>query len=128
MKLHGRLILIALMLVACHREAPVAAAKAPAAQAPVGDAEHGKQLITQYGCYVCHITPGVAGPKGIIGPSLAGMASRPMLSNNTFPNTPENVARFIRSPASMNPNSAMPPLAVNPVDAQDLTAYLMTLK
>jgi cytochrome c2 len=114
---------IALLALACHREP---AASAP--PKPPGNADRGKQLITQYGCNVCHVTPGLTGPQGIMGPSLAGLASRPMLSNNTFANTPANVAQFIQTPASMNPASAMPPLGIGPVDAQDIAAYLATLK
>jgi cytochrome c len=100
----------------------------PKEEMPTGNAERGKQLITQYGCNVCHITPGISGPQGVIGPSLAGVASRPMLSNDKFTNTPENVAKFVQTPASMNPASSMPPLGVGPIDAQDIAAYLATLK
>jgi hypothetical protein len=56
------------------------------------------------------------------------MASRPMLSNGAFKNTPESVAKFIQTPASMNPASSMPPLGIGPIDAQDIAAYLATLK
>lgn len=111
-----RLLLLLPFLLACHRE-------------PQSDSgERGRQLVTQYGCNVCHVVPGVAGTQGVIGPSLAGFASRPAFSHGTIPNTPENVARFIVAPASLNPASAMPPLNVPPADAQALAAYLATLR
>jgi cytochrome c2 len=100
----------------------------PKQEVPAGNAERGRQLITQYGCNVCHITPGISGPQGVIGPSLAGVASRPMLSNNAFRNTPETVAKFLQTPASMNPASSMPPLGIGPIDTQDIAAYLAMLK
>ncbi len=122
-RLAPALLAAALFTLACHREP---AASAP--PKPAGNADRGKQLITQYGCTVCHTTPGIAGPQGVLGPSLAGVGARPTLSNNTFANTPMNVAQFIQTPASMNPASSMPPLGVGPVDAQDIAAYLATLR
>jgi len=110
------------LLLACNRE--------PAANgaALTSSAEHGKQLIAQYGCTVCHVTPGISGPPGMLGPSLDGVASRPMLSNGTYKNTPENLSKFIQQPSSMNPASSMPPLGVSPDDAEDMAAYLTTLR
>jgi cytochrome c2 len=84
--------------------------------------------VTQYGCNVCHAIPGVEGAQGSLGPSLAGVASRPEISFGTVENTPANLAQFIQNPASLNPQSSMPPLALAGNDAQDITAYLMTLR
>jgi cytochrome c2 len=116
-----RRLLFLPLLVACHREA---------AQLPVatGSAQRGKELVTQYGCNVCHITPGAQGPQGMLGPTLAGVASRPTISNGTIANTPQNMTRFLQAPASMNPDTAMPALNVTPADAEDLAAYLATLR
>ena len=66
--------------------------------------------------------------QGVLGPSLAGVASRPSISNGAVQNTPDNIRQFIQNPASLNPQSAMPPIAIPDADAQDLTAFLMTLK
>ena len=85
-------------------------------------------LAGQYGCNVCHIAPGVDGPQGALGPSLAGIASRPAISAGTVKNTPENLVQFVQNPSSLNPSSAMPPSGVTPEDAKDVAAYLMTLK
>jgi cytochrome c len=112
------LLLLLPLIVACHREPVQQNAQSS------GNAERGKQLVTQYGCNVCHIAPGVPGPQGMLGPTFAGVASRATLSRGTVPNTPDNIARFIQSPASMNPASAMPPLNVTPADAQDLASSL----
>ena len=94
----------------------------------MGDADRGRQLAGQYGCNVCHAIPGVEGPQGSLGPSLAGLASRPEISFGTVQNTPANLAKFIQEPASLNPQSSMPPVGLTAPDAQDITAYLLTLK
>jgi cytochrome c2 len=121
-------LLFALMLVACNRgEAPQPQQQQQPA-APAADAQRGRQLAAQYGCNVCHVIPGVEGDHGSLGPSLAGLASRPSISMGAVQNTPANLARFIQDPPSLNPQSSMPPMGIPETDAQDLTAYLLTLK
>lgn len=87
----------------------------------------GPELIQQYGCTTCHIIPGVEG-HGAIGPDLTGIGSRPKFSNDKVPNTPENLARFIHEPASLNPSSSMPALNIPDADAHEIAEYLRTLK
>ena len=87
----------------------------------------GPELIQQYGCTTCHTIPGVEG-HGAIGPELAGIGARPKISNDKVSNTPANLARFIREPASLNPSSSMPALNIPPADAQEIAEYLRTLK
>jgi cytochrome c len=124
-----RLIVLALLALACNRQETTQTAPAtPHAQA-AGDATRGRELAGQYGCNVCHVMPGVEGPSGSLGPSLEGLASRPTITAAAVPNDPATLARFIQNPASVNPQSAMPPMAINgPTDVQDLVAYLQTLK
>jgi cytochrome c2 len=121
-----RTLLLLTLAVACSRaETPVRPPQPP----PVaGDAVRGKQLIAQYACNVCHVVPGTQGPQGVLGPSLAGLASRPAISYGTVQNTPANLRQFIQNPASLNPQSSMPPIGLPDVDAQDLTAFLLTLR
>ena len=113
---------------ACNRE-EASKPPAPAAPpAPIGNAERGRALAAQYGCNVCHAIPGVDGPQGSLGPSLAGIASRPTISFGTVQNTPANLTQFIQEPASLNPQSSMPPIGLVDADARDIAAYLVTLK
>jgi cytochrome c len=120
--------LVLLAFVACNRD-EASRSITPSAPAPVaGNATRGKELAAQYGCNVCHAIPGVDGPQGSLGPSLAGVGSRPAISFNTVQNTPQNLATFIQDPAALNPQSSMPPIGLTDVDAQDIAAYLLTLK
>ena len=93
-----------------------------------GNPQRGKELIAQHGCNVCHAIPGIEGMQGSLGPDLTGVASRPTISNEKVQNTPAKMTQFIQEPASLNPESAMPPIGIPPADAQDMTAYLFTLK
>ena len=115
-------VLIVVLLAACSRETP-----APAKPAAAGDASRGRQLVAQYACTACHVIPGTNG-KGTLGPSLAGVASRAKISMDTVQNTPANLRRFIQTPQALNPESSMPPIGLPDADAQDITAFLLTLR
>jgi cytochrome c2 len=112
--------LIALALViACNRQE-----KPPVVVA--GNANHGKQLIEQYGCTTCHVIPGVEG-NGMIAPSLDHVASRPIIATS-IPNSTQNVIAYIQNPQLANPQNVMPNLNVKPDEARDIAAYISTLK
>ena len=89
--------------------------------------ENGRLLLRQFGCGACHEIPGVAAAKGRVGPPLAAIASRAYLGG-TLPNSPDNMARFIRRPQDFDPRSAMPDLGVTEAHARDMVTYLYTLK
>ena len=114
-----RLLPILLLLAACKRSESAA----PAA----GDANRGKQLIEQYGCNSCHIIPGIEGAKGMVGPSLDHVASRPIIATK-IPNSQANMTAYIQNPQMTNPENVMPNLGVKPDEARDMVAYLYTLK
>ena len=92
------------------------------------DVERGRQLIGQYSCNVCHAIPGIQGPQGSIGPTLEGVASRPVISGGRVQNTPANLAKFVQNPLALNPVSNMPPLDISDADAEEIARYLGTLK
>ncbi|MGE5525626.1 MAG: c-type cytochrome [Rhodospirillaceae bacterium] len=93
----------------------------------IGDAEHGKLLLRQYGCGACHRIPGVAVAHGNVGPSLERIAERVYLAG-MLPNVPENMVRWIRAPRAIDPLTGMPDLRVPEPHARDMTAYLYTLR
>ena len=91
------------------------------------NAERGVEAINQYACITCHEIPGIVGANAPVGPPLKGVASRVMLGG-VLPNSPENLARWLRQPQHFAPLTAMPDLGVTERDARDIAAYLATLK
>ena len=92
-----------------------------------GDPESGRLLLRQYGCITCHDISGVAGAKGNVGPPLNGIRNRVYLAG-VLTNTPQNMARWIRTPQELAPGTAMPNLQVTEQHAQDMVAYLYRSK
>ena len=87
------------------------------------DAERGRLLLRQYGCGSCHSIPGVAAATANVGPPLEGVAHRVYLGG-VLPNTPENMASWIRDPQRYDPLTAMPDMQVPEQEARDMVAYL----
>jgi cytochrome c2 len=69
----------------------------------------------------------VANASGKVGPPLEGIAKRVYLGG-VLPNTPQNMASFIREPHKADPRTAMPAMGVGEAHARDMVAYLYTLK
>ena len=107
-----------LLLVSCRNPEPAAMG---------GDPENGRLLLRQFACGSCHAIPGVADASGQVGPPLIGVAKRVYLGG-VLPNTPENMASFIRAPHKADPRTAMPDMSVSEEHARDMVAYLYTLK
>jgi cytochrome c2 len=77
-------------------------------------------------CGACHIVPGVPGATGRVGPSLAGIGRQQILAGH-FPNSRENLVRWIRTPQAMLPGNAMPDTGLSPAEADAVADYLYTL-
>jgi len=123
----ARLVLAAaLALAACNDEAAMDARRAAAAMTG-GDPERGATIARKYGCQACHTIPGVVGADGLVGPPLAGVASRSYLAG-VLPNTPDNMVRWIRDPKGVDSLTAMPNTGVSESDARHIAAYLYTLR
>ncbi len=103
------------------------AAAARAAPSTAPDRKRGLKALKQYGCIACHEIPGEVGPEARLGPTLHGIGSRTMLGG-VLPNSPGNMARWLRSPQAYAPHTAMPDLGVTERDAADMAAYLSTLR
>ncbi len=96
-----------------------------AAGAGGGNVDAGKAAVEKYGCNACHIVPGIEGPRGMAGPSLEHLKSRPLLAGK-LPNNPEMLAKWVQNPPAYNPQNAMPNVGVTPQDAKDIAAYPYT--
>lgn len=94
---------------------------------PGGNAERGRQALTEYGCNSCHTIPGVTRADATVGPPLIDWADRGSIAG-LYPNTPENLLGWIENPQGMAPGSIMPNMGVPEPIARDMSAYLYTLR
>jgi cytochrome c oxidase subunit II len=78
-------------------------------------------------CADCHSIRGTSA-HGDVGPDLTHVASRLALAAGTIPNTPGNLARWIREPQHVKPGALMPDLHLSDADWRALSAYLRTLR
>ncbi len=92
-----------------------------------GDAHRGRYVIDEYRCGACHMIPGVHDANGLVGPPLMLFGRRTFIAGE-LPNQPENLVRWLRSPKSVEPGTAMPELGLSEQDARDVAAYLYTLR
>jgi cytochrome c len=94
---------------------------------PGGDADRGREALSEYGCHSCHRIPGVRRADAMVAPPLDVWAERRYIAGR-FPNTPDNLINWIMDPQSMNPGTAMPTMDVSEQDARDMSAYLYSLQ
>jgi cytochrome c2 len=88
-----------------------------------GNPSRAPEILRRYGCAGCHSIPGIPGAEGQVGPSLAGIVHRVYIGG-VATNTPDNLVRWIVSPQSFSPNSAMPASGITEAEARDVAAYL----
>ena len=122
MSLRVLLILAPTLLLAACAQPP----KAPANLGP-GNPERGAVLMVREACGACHVIPGIQEATGEVGPPLTNMARRTIIAG-VLPNTPENMARWLRDPQAVVPGNAMPNVGVTEQQARDMAAYLATLR
>ena len=114
--------LIAILLCA----ATVSACKQPPEErvtTQASDEKRGLAAIERAGCGACHEIAGIDWPRGRVGPSLLGFDDRTPIAG-VLPNTPANLAGFIRNAPAIVPGSTMPPMPVTEREARDIAAYL----
>jgi mono/diheme cytochrome c family protein len=75
----------------------------------------GKALYVQNKCSICH---SIGGKGGSVGPPLDDAGKKW---------TPDKLGAFLPAPASVNPDSAMPPMHGTPAEIHAVATYLMTL-
>lgn len=100
---------------------------------PKGDARRGRALYGQLGCGICHRfnTP-EAPPVGALAIPLKGDALTrgimlaPELSVTRARFKPSALARWLRDPKSLKPDTLMPDFKLSAVDARDLAAWIRT--
>lgn len=92
-----------------------------------GNPQRGRQLIKDFGCGSCHVIPGIGNADSMVGPPLNGWRRRIYIAG-LLRNTPDNLQRWIEHPQAIVPNNAMPDMGVTRRQAQDIAAYLYTLR
>ena len=75
----------------------------------------------------CHTVAGTPA-QGKQGPDLTHVGSRTTLAAGIIPNTPENLARWLKDPQAIKPGNKMPTLGLSDADIRLLVAYLTSLK
>jgi cytochrome c oxidase subunit 2 len=66
--------------------------------------------------------------RGRVAPDLTHVGSRTTLAAGTLPNTPENLAKWLKNPQSVKKGVLMPDIGLNTDQIKYLTAYLEGLK
>lgn len=120
------MIIAGLLALSACAEAEAAATPAQPA-VPAGDAERGRQALSDYGCGACHTIPGVEDANATVGPPLDDWADRHYIAG-LLSNTPANLIRWIQYPQAIEPGTAMPNMGVTDQDARDMAAYLYELR
>lgn len=92
-----------------------------------GDPDRGKLYVGRQACGSCHLIPGEEQSDGLAGPPLTRFADRAVIAG-VLPNTPDNLARWLKSPQSIVPGNAMPDMGLGDQQARDVAAFLETLR
>lgn len=108
-------------------QAWLVAQRAPARAAYDPASRRGQALFLASSCPVCH---GVRGTPaaGSVGPDLTHVASRSTLGAATLPNTPADLAAWVRDPHALKRGVLMPPLIATDDEVALLANYLSSLK
>jgi cytochrome c1 len=96
---------------------------------PGTPAFEGARIIATKQCVSCHTIPGVPGATGMVGPNLAGVASKTRIASGAVTvHGPEDLRKWIADPASMKPGTGMPKVELTDDELTKIVAFLETLK
>lgn len=85
------------------------------------------RVMDEAGCGACHVIPGIRWPQGTVGPPLTDWGDRSLIAGE-FPNTHENLSRWVRDAPAMSPSTGMPPAPLDERQASDVATYLLSLQ
>jgi cytochrome c oxidase subunit II len=88
----------------------------------------GREEFGRGACIACHTVAGMPQARGTIGPDLTHVGSRTTLAGGMFPNTAENLRRWIHNAPSLKPGSLMPAMLLPDDELAALVAYLQSLR
>ncbi len=99
----------------------------PASPPGTAEAMEGVQVFKEKNCINCHSITGLM-TRGHVAPDLTHVGSRTTLAAGTIPNTPENLAKWLRNPQSVKKGVRMPEIGLSTDQIKHLTVYLEGLK
>ncbi len=88
-----------------------------------GEIARAAEIIRRYGCAGCHTVPGIPGGDGQVGGPLVDIKRRVYIGG-VVTNSPDHLIRWIVSPQTYSPRSAMPATGISEDEARDVAAYL----
>ena len=91
------------------------------------EAAKGAEVFREKNCVNCHAIAGLM-TRGRVAPDLTHVGSRTTLAAGTLPNTPENLAKWLKDPESVKKGVLMPDTGLETDQIEYLTAYLEGLK
>jgi mono/diheme cytochrome c family protein len=109
-----------LLLIGC-------ATPAVAQQAAEASVERGRAVAAAAGCAGCHSIPGVGPGGGNVGPPLASIGRRVYIAG-LLPNNASNMRLWVTETQRVRPGDAMPSTQLDARQANDLAAFLETLR
>jgi cytochrome c oxidase subunit 2 len=100
---------------------------APAAAPASSQQALGQRIFVNGSCATCHTVQG-AGAGGNNGPDLTHFAARSTIAAGMLPNTPSNLAAWIKDPQALKPGVNMPKVPLSNAERGAVVAYLEALK
>ncbi|MDR5806384.1 cytochrome c oxidase subunit II [Caballeronia sp. LZ001] len=101
--------------------------RADAPSPPNELATRGRDLFLSNDCARCHAVRGTTA-RGMLGPDLTHLATRPKIAAGTLDNDHDTLARWIRDPDALKPGALMPPSHFAADDMTALVTWLETLR
>lgn len=99
----------------------------PAGSPSSADAQAGRKIFFAQTCANCHAIGGTNAVANAA-PDLTHVASRSDLAAGVIPNTPQNLAAWLRNPQQIKPGCQMPNFNFNEEQVTQLVAYLEDLR
>ncbi len=113
----------ALATAALAWDSSVSREEAIAAAITGGDPSQGPALIRRYGCAGCHTISALHGADGKVAAPLDQLRKRVYIGGVAL-NSPDNLVRWIVSPRTFSPQSAMPATGISEAEARHVAAFL----
>jgi cytochrome c oxidase subunit 2 len=99
----------------------------PAPEGTPAQIARGYELVSTGACVGCHTIKGTP-LQARVGPDLSRFGERTTLGAGMYPNTHEELVRWLMDPPGRKPGNKMPNLGLSEEDASAIATYLRSLK